>query len=90
MERKVYLQNDIITLSEYIDSEDDINCYTCWLDEETQNGYNYKMTSSFEEYTKQENKARFINNNPEVGQRLHRLYFCFSGIRFAGLSNYDF
>lgn len=59
MDRKVYIQNDVISLSEYIDSEDDINCYICWQDKDTQNGYNYKMTASFEEYAKQENKSRF-------------------------------
>jgi RimJ/RimL family protein N-acetyltransferase len=60
VERKIYIENDLISLSEYIDSEDDLNCYICWLDTETQNGYNYKMKSSFEDYAKEENKARFI------------------------------
>jgi ribosomal-protein-alanine N-acetyltransferase len=60
MDRKVYMQNDVISLSEYIDSEDDINCYLCWQDKDTQNGYNYKMICSYEEFIKQEEKSRFI------------------------------
>jgi len=27
MERKIYLSDDVLSLSEYIDSEDDLNCY---------------------------------------------------------------
>jgi RimJ/RimL family protein N-acetyltransferase len=63
MERKVYLSDDVLSLSEYIESEDDLECYHCWQDEETQSGYNHKLTRSFEEWSATTNttvRARFI------------------------------
>lgn len=47
MNRKIYLSDEFVSLSEYIDSEDDLDCYNCWQDEDTQSGYNHKFTESF-------------------------------------------
>ena len=44
MHRKVYMADELISLSEYISSEDDLDCYNCWQDEETQSSYNHKLT----------------------------------------------
>ncbi|MDR2559649.1 MAG: GNAT family N-acetyltransferase [Oscillospiraceae bacterium] len=63
MERKTYISDDVISLSEYIDSEDDLDCYRCWQDDETQSGYNHKLTRSFEEWQATTNttvQARFV------------------------------
>ena len=63
MERIIYLSDDVLSLSEYIDSEDDLDCYQCWQDEETQSGYNHKLTRSFEEWSATTNttvQARFV------------------------------
>ncbi len=61
MARKTYISDDAINLSEYIDSEDDFNCYSCWNDEETQSGYNHKITRTFEEWKNGTTiKSRFI------------------------------
>ena len=60
MEREVYLSDDVVSLSEYIESEDDLDCYNCWQDEETQSGYNHKSTETFEEFSKGTIKSRFI------------------------------
>ena len=61
MERKIYISDDVICLSEYIDQVDDLDCYNCWNDEETQNGYNINFTKSFDEWVREtEIKSRFI------------------------------
>ena len=61
MERKIYISDNILSLSEYIDSEDDLDRYNCWQDEETQNGYNHKSTGTFDEWSKrQQSTPRFI------------------------------
>ncbi len=60
MNRKIYISNDILNLSEYIVDPDDIDLYNCWLDPETQTGYNHKFTKSFEEFREGEIKSRFI------------------------------
>lgn len=61
MERKRYLSDEVISLSEDIESEDDLDCYKCWQDEETQSGYNHKLTRSFEEWSENTSiKSRFI------------------------------
>lgn len=51
-ERKVFIKNDIISLAEYMPS-DDVDGYNDWLDEETQRGYNHKFTKTFDEYSKE-------------------------------------
>jgi len=61
MKRKIYISDGIISLSEYIESEDDYDCYNCWKNEETQNGYNHKLTKTFEEWSERTTiKSRFI------------------------------
>lgn len=61
MNRNVYLSDDMISLSEYIASVDDFDCYNCWNDEETQSGYNHKVTQTFEEWKNNTTiKSRFI------------------------------
>ena len=45
MQRNVYITDGYLGLTEYIPSIDDIDCYNCWQDEETQNGYNYNLTA---------------------------------------------
>ncbi len=57
--REIYISNKKIALCEHIPS-DDKDCYDCWLDEETQRGYNYAMKLTFEEYSSQPERARFI------------------------------
>jgi RimJ/RimL family protein N-acetyltransferase len=59
MERKIYLSDDKIYLAEYIESEDDLDCYNCWNDEETQSGYNHKFIDAFEEFANWAIKPRF-------------------------------
>ena len=72
MDRKIYLSDGLVSLAEHIDSEDDWDCYNCWLDEETQSGYNFKLTKSFEEWTAGKN-ARFtaaiirLSDNAGIG-----------------------
>ena len=61
MDRKIYISDEVICLAEYIDSKDDLDCYNCWQDEETQSSYNWKITKTFEEWANDtEIKARFI------------------------------
>ena len=61
MERKVYVSDEILSLSEYIELEDNIDCYNCWQDEETQSGYNHKLTRSYNEWAENTSiKSRFI------------------------------
>ena len=60
MDRKIYISDDVICLSEYIDSKDDLDCYNCWNDEETQSGYNFKLAKTFEEWTKETEKKRVL------------------------------
>ena len=57
--RPVYIENDCIALAEYLDAEDDRACYECWQDEETQAGYNYCMTDTFEEFSASPKRSRF-------------------------------
>ena len=61
MERKVYLSDDVLSLSEYIEAKDDLDCYHCWQDEETQSGYNHKPIRSYKEWSENTTiKSRFI------------------------------
>ena len=60
MSRRVYLADDVINMSEYLDMEDDLDCYACWQDEGTQDGYNHKSTETFEEFAKGSIESRFI------------------------------
>ena len=74
MEQKIYIADDLISLSEYIEEIDDYDCYTCWQDEETQNGYNFKCIKTFDEWSKETTiKSQFIativrlNDNACIG-----------------------
>ena len=61
MERKTYISDNLLSLSEYIDSEDDLDNYNCWQDDETKNGYNHNATETFEEWSRmQQTVPRFI------------------------------
>lgn len=66
MNRKIYITNDILNLSEYIADLDDIDNYNCWSDPETQKGYNFKFISTIEEFKKGARKSRFTATNYEV------------------------
>ena len=59
VERHIYIENDRIALAEYLDKEDDRACYDCWQDAETQAGYNYCMTDTFEEFSASPKLSRF-------------------------------
>ena len=48
-ERKIFVKNGIISLSEIL-PEDNWDLYNCWLDEEVQRGYNFKLTKTFDEW----------------------------------------
>jgi len=65
--RTIFIKNDIISLAEYLPS-DDSDGYNDWLDEETQRGYNHKFNQTFEEYSKEEfissfNASIILNKN---------------------------
>lgn len=50
MERKIYAANNILSLAEYLCDKDDPLTYENWLDTETQEGYNFRMEKTYEEY----------------------------------------
>lgn len=47
--RKIYVSNETFSLGEYITELDAVRHYECWLDQETQDGYNYKVDFTYEE-----------------------------------------
>jgi hypothetical protein len=53
MNRKICCQNELVSLAETNDSDYEI-CYNDWLDADTQKGYNYRFSKSFEEYRGQD------------------------------------
>ncbi|MHC1696303.1 MAG: GNAT family N-acetyltransferase [Eubacteriales bacterium] len=59
MDRKIYISDKILSLAEYIKA-DDINFYNNWMDTETQNGYNFILKETFEEFSSKEIKQRFL------------------------------
>ena len=59
--RKIYLSNPILCLAEYIRCEDDWDRYNCWMDPETQMGYNLRKVITCEEYTRESIRSRFIS-----------------------------
>jgi RimJ/RimL family protein N-acetyltransferase len=73
MERKIYISNGYLSLAEYIKESDDIDTYNCWSDPETQRGYNYKFTSTFDEYKNKPHRSRFLatiircSDNAKIG-----------------------
>ena len=64
MERKVYISDGEVCLSEYISEIDDLDFYNCWLDEETQKGYNYIRDDSFDVFKSKPIRNRFIQYFP--------------------------
>lgn len=48
--RKNYIFNEQFSLEEYITEVDSAKHYECWFDEETQDGYNYKVDFTYEEF----------------------------------------
>jgi len=59
-ERKIFVKNDIISLAEYL-TEDYLECYNSWFDEEVQKGYNFKRTNTFEEYVEQNRERKELH-----------------------------
>jgi RimJ/RimL family protein N-acetyltransferase len=56
----IYISDELIGLSEYIASEDDLEIYECWQDYDTQSGFNHKFVETFEEFSNGTIKSRFI------------------------------
>lgn len=72
MERKVYISDSAISLCEYVESEDDDDCYHCWQDPDTQKAYNYKFTETFEAFSnKRPIKSRFVATIIRCSDHLH-------------------
>jgi Acetyltransferases, including N-acetylases of ribosomal proteins len=73
MERKIYISNGIISLTEYLPCDDKYS-YNDWLDIETQKGYNFRFNESYENFRRQEVKQRFLasiihnKNNLLIGE----------------------
>ncbi|NJP40188.1 GNAT family N-acetyltransferase [Oscillospiraceae bacterium HV4-5-C5C] len=59
MSQKVYISNGYLSLSEYVKDIDDIDCYNCWRNPETQKGYNHRVTAAFDEFRNGGIKSRF-------------------------------
>lgn len=60
MDRKIWIANDILSLVEYMHPIDDVNDYECWQDKATQDGYNFKLEETLEEFRSRPIKSRFI------------------------------
>ena len=58
--RKVWIANDILSLVVRVPEVDDINDYECWQDKATQDGYNFKLDMTLEEFRNLPNRSRFI------------------------------
>ncbi|MCL2189939.1 MAG: GNAT family N-acetyltransferase [Defluviitaleaceae bacterium] len=74
MDRKIYISDGEISLSEYIASEDDLAFYHCWKEDERQSAFNHKFTDSFEEWSASTSiKSRFmatikrLSDNESIG-----------------------
>ena len=50
MERRIYTTGQRLSLAEYLDDVDDPAGYEDWLDPDTQSGYNYHFTDTYDEY----------------------------------------
>ncbi len=59
MERQAYISDGTVALVEYVDARDDAGCYRCWLDPDTQRGYNHNVTETFEEFAQGSIQSRF-------------------------------
>ena len=60
MNRKIYTQNREISLVEYCPQVDDSFQYECWQDPAVQEGYNYKMNISLDEFRKRPIRSRLL------------------------------
>lgn len=60
MKRKVYITNRELSLAEYCPQLDDQSQYECWQDPATQDGYNYKMNNSLDEFRKRPIRSRLL------------------------------
>lgn len=58
--RKIYIANQELSLAEYCPDVDDKSHYECWQDPATQDGYNYKMSDSFEEFCNRPIRSRLL------------------------------
>ena len=59
MQRKIYHSNAQLYLAEYVAALDAEANYRCWLDPETQKGYNYKPDFTLEEFIASPGRNRF-------------------------------
>ena len=59
MERKIYISNDELMLAEYCNDFDAEANYNCWQDHDTQNGYNFKMDITLEDFKNRPVRSRF-------------------------------
>ena len=50
--KKVYISDDTVRLTEYIDAEDDAGLFACWQDEDVRRGYNGIYNTDWEKFTK--------------------------------------
>lgn len=60
MNRKIYTANQDLALAEYCPAVDCSDHYACWQDPDTQNGYNYQMPCSLEEFRNRPIRSRFL------------------------------
>ena len=58
--RKIYISDPVLSLCEYVDEIDDLKGYECWLDEGTEQGFNYRTSCTFEEFAVQPVRSRFL------------------------------
>jgi len=60
MERKTYIEDEVISLSEYIEEADSAAFWHCWQDEDTQRGYNHNETDELSDFTHGGVTANFL------------------------------
>lgn len=60
MNRKVYIADHTLSLAERIPEIDDLPDYECWQDRATQDGYNFALTTPFDEWRALPVRSRFI------------------------------
>ena len=58
--RQIYVEDDTLALSEYIDALDTADFYRCWQDAGTQEGYNYRRADTLEDFRENGIRARFM------------------------------
>lgn len=60
MNRKVYIANENLSLAEYCPAMDNEPYFECWQDPATQDGYNYKMRDTLEEFCERPTRSRLL------------------------------